>query len=513
MKLKFRLIIISFLIVLIGLSQSNLLIKGQIIDQKTNEALCYANIVVLHKNMGTISNESGHFSLNISELEAADTVSFQYIGYRYKKILLSDLDSNQTIYLEEEIFNINECFVFGDPPNPEDIISRFIEKKDSNYLARNIKGQTFVRQRDINDINSFNIKVKRNSLDGLDNSHIDQIVKKIPKHNTSYSDFLGDLYFNEEQPDSFKVDPIKVVALKEKEFTDLDQVSDIFEKLLTDTEDKEYWKVKSGLFSQKLDLGSDSTVTDSLKTEALKNDSIPTDSIDSKTLEKGYRNSETFQWTIAWKLRFALMNDKSQWEFLYHTNRYHYQLSGGTRVNGEDVYIIDFKPKSSGKYIGRVYISINSHALIRADYQYAEGKKGIDFKLLGVGYTESFFGGSIYFEKKKDTYALKYLSIKSTNEFYINRSIDLLKKRKRFLLDKDLMKIKSKLTATISNESSFELMMLNESPLSKTQFENFNPKEKIKMQYVDQFSEDLWKGYSIIEPTQQMKEYKKHRPE
>lgn len=513
MKSNIAFFIISLLLFTNGYTQRQDVLKGLILDQKTNTALCYTNIVVLHKNTGTISNEKGNFSLNITGLELTDTVSFQYIGYRYKKVLLADLDSNQTIFLEEEIFNINECFVFGDPPNPEDIISRFLEKKDSNYLGRNVKHQTFVRQRDINDINSFNIKVKRNSLDGLDDSHIDQVVKKIPKHNTSYSDFLGDLYFNEEQSDSFKVDPIKVVALKEKEFTDLDQVSDIFEKLLTDTEDKEYWKVKSGLFSKKIDLNIDSTNTDSIKTEALKNDSIPTDSIDSESLENGYRSSKYFQSTISWKLRFALMNNKSQWEFLYHTNRYNYQLSGGTRVNGEDVYIIDFEPKSSGKYIGRVYISINSNALIRADYQYAEGKKGIDFKLLGIGYTESFFGGSIYFEKKKDTYALKYLSIKSTNEFYINRSIDLLKKRERFLLDKDLMKIKSKFTATFTNESSFELLVLNESPLSKSQFENFKPKEKIKMNYVDQFSSDLWKGYSIIEPTQQMKEYKKHMPE
>jgi len=27
--------------------------------------------------------------------------------------------------------------------------------------------------------------------------------------------------------------------------------------------------------------------------------------------------------------------------------------------------------------------------------------------------------------------------------------------------------------------------------------------------YVDQFNDNLWKGFSIIEPTEQMKEYKK----
>ena len=34
-------------------------------------------------------------------------------------------------------------------------------------------------------------------------------------------------------------------------------------------------------------------------------------------------------------------------------------------------------------------------------------------------------------------------------------------------------------------------------------------KENTEIIYVDQFDDELWKGYSIIEPTKQMKEYKK----
>ena len=39
--------------------------------------------------------------------------------------------------------------------------------------------------------------------------------------------------------------------------------------------------------------------------------------------------------------------------------------------------------------------------------------------------------------------------------------------------------------------------------------DNFKEKERVDIIYVDQFNEDLWKGYTIIEPTKQMKEYKK----
>jgi len=46
-----------------------------------------------------------------------------------------------------------------------------------------------------------------------------------------------------------------------------------------------------------------------------------------------------------------------------------------------------------------MYISMSTFALIRADYEYAPEKTGKDFHLLGVGYTEDEYSGSIYLRK------------------------------------------------------------------------------------------------------------------
>ncbi len=35
--------------------------------------------------------------------------------------------------------------------------------------------------------------------------------------------------------------------------------------------------------------------------------------------------------------------------------------------------------------------------------------------------------------------------------------------------------------------------------------------EKMEIIYVDQFDDKLWSGYSIIEPTKQMREYRKQK--
>ena len=53
------------------------------------------------------------------------------------------------------------------------------------------------------------------------------------------------------------------------------------------------------------------------------------------------------------------------------------------------------------------------------------------------------------------------------------------------------------------------MLVIEEGPINKNQFNDIKEKENVNIIYVDQFNEDLWKGYSIIEPIKQMKEYKK----
>jgi hypothetical protein len=295
-----------------------------------------------------------------------------------------------------------------------------------------------------------------------------------------------------------KVDPLRAVALKEKDMSDLEQIADVFEGVFRDIGEEEYWKVKSGIFSQKLDddeMGSD--------TAAVEND----------TLEDNGRLLKYYARKVNYQLGYPLMDEKDDWEFLYKTGKYNYTLAGGSRVNGEDVYIIDFTPKSSGKYIGRLFVAINTSALIRADYEYAEGKTGRDIHLFGIGYTETHFTASIYFEKKNDNYVLKYFSKKAKSNASFDRNVSLIKKKERFLFDKKLNEIKVGIDIAIDMESSIEYLVLEQAEIQEKQFLDFEQQERMEVIYVDQFDENLWKGFAIIEPTKQMREYKKHEVE
>jgi hypothetical protein len=320
------------------------------------------------------------------------------------------------------------------------------------------------------------------------------LEEKIPRHSTSYTDFLGDLYFTKNQDDSIKlkIDPIRTVSLKEKDIAELKQFETVFENIFANTEEKEYWKIKSGIFGQKLD----------------KVDSNPEPEKD--TLIENKRNLFYFDREIESQLNYSSLNNKDHWEFLHNTGRYIYTLAGGTSVNGEDVYIIDFTPQANGLYVGRMYISTNTFALIRADYEYAPGKIGHDIHLLGIGYTETQFSGSIYFEKKDNNYMLKYFSKRAGAKVSINRDLALLEKRKRALFDKKVNEFKMGIDISVESEESIEYLVLDDREISDKQFKDFKQQENMEVIYVDQFDDKLWSGFSIIEPTKQMKEYKKH---
>ena len=471
-------------------------IKGTLLDLDKKTVLPYANIVVLHKNTGTITNEKGQFSLNIADLNKKDTISFQYIGYETKNLTIKQLDNSTVVFLKENTYNLKEIFVFSSNIDPKTIVKKVLENKHANYKTNSTKNQTFIRRRFVSDIDKIDIKFKKSSFSQLNEKMIDLIERKLPRHSISYTDFLGDLYFSNIKSDSsrIKINPIKMVSLKDKDLADIEQLESVFENLLSNTKEKEYWKIKSGILGSKVHMNND---FDKSKRDSLK-------AINEREFKTVYYGN-----SVNYLLKYSSFNSKKEWDFLYHTSRYEFTLVGGTTVNGEDVYIIDFVPNSNGKFKGRVYIAVKTFALVRADYEYAAGKKGTNIHLLGVGYSKNIFSGSIFFEKKYGIYQLKYFSKKEGTSMSIDRNLSLVKKKKRFLLDKKLNEIKVGFKLSVREEYSVEMLILDHKEISNKQFIDFKQKEFIKMIYVDQFDDQLWKGFSIIEPTKQMREYKK----
>lgn len=484
------------LLVLSGIAQTGksnqVSFTGTLLDETTQTPLAYANIVVVGKNKVITTNEKGYFL--IKNVDKSDTLSFHYVGYEQKNIAISELHQNVIVYLKEEIISLNEFFVFSKDYHVEDIVKNVLKYKERNYKNTTSKKQLFVRQRYTSNLDKIDIDFKRSSFDELDEKLTKIVEKKIPKQSISYTDFLGDVYTSANKNDTLKLNPIKLVRLKDKNESDIDQLEKLFTDLFSKTKENEYWKIKSGIIGGKID-------------DDIKESSADLDSI------KDFHTNNFLIKSYAMRLhnRFKnLLEDKKQWNFLHQTNNYEYTLVGGTKVNGEDVFIIDFKPKKGGELVGKVYIATETYALVKADFKYDVGKVGTSIQLFGVGYTANQLDISIYYEKIEGNYQLKYYAQKTGNKVSFDRNISLLKKRKRFLIDKELNEIKVRLNMISREESSFEVMVVDDVKISNQTFINFKQQHFFKIIHVDQFNDNIWKDYNIIEPTQQMREYKKN---
>ena len=502
---------------------NNEVLKGIIFDAKDKSPLPYTNIILLSKNKGVISNEVGHFSINISNCLETDTIRISYIGYQTKDLTIKDLKDSSAIYLEEDNLMLNNITVFGNVPDVKNIVKKVLENHEKNYGKTHNKKEIFLRKRYMNELEKINFDYKKSTISKLSESQIEMIEKGIPNKVLSYQDFLGNVYFlhNENDSSKLKIDPVKIIELNEvndkKSYSDLIKIEDTFKDIFFDTSDKEYWKVKSGIIGRKIEINNYQQ-NDGEKTDSLKNDNEITISIvnnrnelsDSLKKTRALNNPYRIQKRrIKEMTQFASFKNEKDWEFLFDIDKYEYVLSGLTVANGEEVYIIDFKPQKKGLYTGKMYIATETYALVRVDYEYEKNRTGTDRHLFGIGYTEDKFNASIYFEKNEDRYQLKYCSKKQGVLVSVKRPFALQKKKKRLLFDKKLEETKIGINIISRAESSYEILVIDEIEINLEEFKEFKPNKNIEIIEVNQFNEDLWKGYSIIEPTEQMKNYKK----
>lgn len=466
----------------------NATLSATILDKSSQQPLPYANIINLNNGKGTISNEHGNFTIDIANLKMNDTIRFQCIGYKTKELTIERIANNTPILLSENIYTLDEVLVLGTTPNPVEIVKGILENRELNYKNTPHKKRVFIRERSTSNFLDFKLNYKKSTLSDLSPEIVKSIEEHTPKHSTSYSDFLGYIYSkeNEEKKNQLKIEPIKTVELKSKDITELESTYSVFDSLFSNTKEKEYWKVKTGILGTKINVSN-------------KDDKDSTNYTSLKSYGKSVNNH----------LSYSTFEDDDLWEFLHKTNRYKYTIIGGTTINNENVYIIDFTPKRKGEFEGRMYVGIKNSALIRADYKYAPEKFGMDVHLFGIGYTQTIFNGSIYFEKNKENYNLKYFSHQSEYKISVNRKIALQHKKKRFLFDKKLNELKVGLDFYQVHEESLELLVIDNNEITTDEFEGFKQQGKMEITYINQFDENLWKGYTTITPTKQMKEYKK----
>ena len=89
------------------------IIKGFITDAYSKDYIMYANIGVLNKDIGTVSDSKGYYLLDIPNQNLEDSIRFSFVGYEPKAYLVLDLlkTKNQNIVLSPKGGTLPEIVV------------------------------------------------------------------------------------------------------------------------------------------------------------------------------------------------------------------------------------------------------------------------------------------------------------------------------------------------------------------------------------------------------------------
>ncbi|MGB0862557.1 MAG: carboxypeptidase-like regulatory domain-containing protein [Saprospiraceae bacterium] len=109
-----RIILLAFFPVF--LFGQNVEVAGKLIDSKRKSEIAYANIGVLNKTVGTVTDAQGVFNLSLSErVKDTDTVMISMIGYENRTFKVAEfrkaLSKSKVIGLTPKSYNLDEITV------------------------------------------------------------------------------------------------------------------------------------------------------------------------------------------------------------------------------------------------------------------------------------------------------------------------------------------------------------------------------------------------------------------
>ena len=107
----------KFFIILFLLSSNVLLygqtISGTVLKMNSDKPIEYVNIGIIGRNIGTVSDQYGKYTLDIKSEYHDDTLRFSCIGYHSYSVRVSDFISqnNGNVSLEEMLYELAEVVV------------------------------------------------------------------------------------------------------------------------------------------------------------------------------------------------------------------------------------------------------------------------------------------------------------------------------------------------------------------------------------------------------------------
>jgi hypothetical protein len=135
-------LILSLLLAFAAFSQQRekVLFSGVIVENDSLKPVSFANIVIVNKNLGTMSTIDGYFSFYAHEL---DTVQFSALGFSSAIFRIPDsihVERYSIIQLmKRDTLELAETIIYPWPANEQDFKNSFLNDKINNDLEEQAK--------------------------------------------------------------------------------------------------------------------------------------------------------------------------------------------------------------------------------------------------------------------------------------------------------------------------------------------------------------------------------------
>jgi hypothetical protein len=135
--------------------------SGRIIISGTETGIGFVNIGIIGKNIGTVSDINGNFTINLSNDYDNDSLRISIIGYESQNLLIKDFKENSTkkIFLSPRSYSLKEVKVtyhkykklrLGNPVMTNDLRSGFADNELGSELGIKVYVPKQAILRDIN---------------------------------------------------------------------------------------------------------------------------------------------------------------------------------------------------------------------------------------------------------------------------------------------------------------------------------------------------------------------------
>jgi len=492
---------LKHLLLLLFLSFSSILISqnysGSILDSVSKQPIPYAAIQFNTTTNGVISNLDGNFSIYLKNTNESDVLNISCLGFTSKSISIKALNERgNIIYLGEHLNQLDTVILTKNNPSSDSIIARTNKNIKTNYFPNNKAYKIFHRSAAYMDFDELNFNIdkasgmRKSKLEGA-NKSLDSLTNAVINGDiASYIDIAGTFYVSDTKNKKLRIDKATMLLDKNKDFS-METIEKKGKEIILKYLDPEAsYKVKTGFFK----------VEDSLSLEKEIKKAEEEDL--NKELDLKDLNERTFR-----QLGKGFFNEDNFMRQVINPDLYKFELKETTFFMDDMVYVVTFKPrKSSSKYRGTHYISSTDYGILRTDFHFAKGKRGQKFNLrllLGVKYIENASKGTILYHKNSEGYyQLKYVYRDIGRYIYVHRPFKFIEnsaKRNKIAFD---------FLLEGSIREKHELLLLEKQPLSKADYDSYEQAENVNYQELDHYDASIWSDYNVIEPLQEMKEFK-----